>query len=124
MTAADTSTLVAYLSGEKGADVDELDRALEQKQLVLPPVVVTEILSDAKLRKEVTELITQIPTLEIREGYWVRAGQTRAKVLLKGHKARIADALIAQFCLDHQVPLISRDKDFRHFAKICSLKLL
>jgi predicted nucleic acid-binding protein len=124
MIAADTSSLVAFLSGEKGADVDQLDRALEQKQVVLPPAVVTEILSDASLSKEVTDLLTQIPTLDIKEGYWIRAGQARARVLSKGHKARIADALIAQSCLDHQVPLISRGKDFRHFAKLCALKLL
>jgi len=29
----------------------------------------------------------------------------------------LADTLIAQICIDHDVPLITRDKDFRHFAK-------
>ena len=124
MIAVDTSSLVAFLCGKRGADVDQLDRALELKQVALPPAVVIEILSDASLRREVTDLITQIPTLDIKEGYWIRAGHTRARVLAKGCKARIADALIAQSCLDHQVPLISRDKDFRHFVKVCSLKLL
>lgn len=28
-------------------------------------------------------------------------------------KARLADTLIAQLCLDHQLPLITRDSDFK-----------
>jgi predicted nucleic acid-binding protein len=35
----------------------------------------------------------------------------------------LGDALIAQSCIDHDVPLITRDTDFRHFAKHCGLKL-
>jgi predicted nucleic acid-binding protein len=27
----------------------------------------------------------------------------------------LADTLIAQACLDHEVPLVTRDPDFRHF---------
>jgi predicted nucleic acid-binding protein len=35
----------------------------------------------------------------------------------------LADALIAQSCIDHEISLIARDGDFRHFAKHCGLKL-
>jgi len=31
--------------------------------------------------------------------------------------------LIAQACIDNDVALITRDADFRHFAKHCGLKL-
>jgi hypothetical protein len=44
-------------------------------------------------------------------------------LLLKGLKARLADALIAQCCIDADVPLIARDSDFRHFKRWCGLKL-
>ena len=46
MIAADTSSLVAYFNGEAGPDVDKLQAPLNAADLVLPPVVVTEILSD------------------------------------------------------------------------------
>jgi predicted nucleic acid-binding protein len=36
---------------------------------------------------------------------------------------RLADTLIAQSCIDHHVPLITRDVDFRHFAKLGMLVL-
>jgi predicted nucleic acid-binding protein len=41
--------------------------------------------------------------------------------LAKGLKARLADTLIAQSCLDHGVPLITHDTDFRHFAALRGL---
>lgn len=124
MIAIDTSSLVAYLKGDQGQDVEELGRAFDMRHAILPPMVVTEILSDPKLNDEVVDLILQIPLLPVHEGYWERSGRSRAKVLDKGYKARIADALIAQICIDNNVSLLTRDKDFRHFKSVCGLKLI
>jgi predicted nucleic acid-binding protein len=54
--AIDTSAIIAYLSGDSGADMGTVDAALA------------------------------------------------------------SDTLIAQTCIDHDVPLITRDQDFRHFV--------
>jgi len=48
----------------------------------------------------------------------------RAKVLAKRRKARLGDALIAQSCMDHGLPLLTRDKDFRAFVEAAGLELL
>ena len=53
-----------------------------------------------------------------------RVGALRADVIAQGRKARLADALIAQSCLDHSVPLITRDADFRNFARDRELELV
>jgi hypothetical protein len=45
-------------------------------------------------------------------------------LLSQGFKARLGDTLIAQSCLDHDTPLLTRDIDFRHFARLAGLKLL
>jgi predicted nucleic acid-binding protein len=124
MIAADTSSLVAYLQGLNGDDVEALDQALETKQLSLPPAVITEIMSDPKVPAAVLDLLKSLPALEVTEGYWERAGLSRSRVLAKKQKARVADALIAQICIDHKASLISRDRDFHAFAKICGLKLV
>ena len=123
MIAIDTSSLIAFLTGLRGRDVDLLDLALQNKQMILPPVVLTEILSDPKLPKSVGSLLKTVPVLEISEGYWERSGVLRAKIILKGLRARLADTLIAQSCLDHDIALITRDGDFRHFARHGGLKL-
>ena len=101
-----------------------VDVALEQQQAVLPPVVLYELLSAPRLPKRTRTLFQQLPLLDLVEGYWVRAGLLRARILSRGHRARIADALIAQSCLDHDVPLITRDRDFRTFIRLTPLQML
>ncbi len=39
MLAVDSSSLIPYLAGEEGRDVDALEMALQSKQAVLQPVV-------------------------------------------------------------------------------------
>jgi predicted nucleic acid-binding protein len=124
MIAADTSTWVAYLEGSGGEDTILLDRALEARQVLMVPVVLTELLSDPKLPSGVAETLSEVPLIEIDSGYWQRAGVSRAKVLAKRRKVRLGDALIAQSCIDRGVSLLTRDRDFRAFAEAAGLDLL
>jgi predicted nucleic acid-binding protein len=122
--AADSSSFIAHLCGETGEDVEILDQALSDHLVVLPPAVLTELLSEPKLPSSVSELLKTLPLLVITAGYWQRAGALRAAALARSRKARLADTLIAQSCLDYEVPLIARDLDFRVFAKFAGLKVL
>ena len=124
MIAVDTSTWIAYLQGEGGDDTDLLDRALEDRQVLMVPAVLTEVLSDPKLPAEVMQTLSELPLVEVSPGYWQRAGELRAKVLAKRRKARLGDALIAQSCIDSGIPLLTRDRDFRAFATAAGLALL
>jgi predicted nucleic acid-binding protein len=124
MIAADTSSLVAFLEGRDGDDVAVIASALEHQQLALPPAVLTELLSDPALPRSVRTLLGTLPLLEVEPGYWERAGLLRASILKQRKKARVADALIAQSCLDQSTPLVTRDRDFRHFAAAAGLPLL
>jgi predicted nucleic acid-binding protein len=62
--------------------------------------------------------------LELREGYWARAGLLRGQCLAAGRRARLADVLIAQACLDADLPLLTNDADFEVFKLIGGLKLV
>ena len=124
MIAADTSTWIAFLEGASGEDVEHLDRALEGKQVLMVPVVLTELLSDPKLSSTIAETLSGVPLVEIGAGYWHRAGALRAKVLSKRRKARLGDALIAQSCIDGNIPFLTRDRDFRAFAEAANLDLV
>jgi predicted nucleic acid-binding protein len=122
--AADTSSWIAFLEGGTGEDVHLLDRALKDRQVVMVPVVLTELLSEPTLPSQVVKTISDLPLLEVASGYWQRAGALRAKVLAARRKARLGDALIAQSCLDQGIPLITRDRDFRAFAVAAKLNLV
>jgi predicted nucleic acid-binding protein len=124
MIAVDSSSWIAFLGGEPGADVDAVDQALDLKQVVLPPVVMTEILSIPNLDPRVSLFFRALPVLEIEAGFWERAAASRAKILARRLRARLADTLISQSCIDHRVALVTRDSDFRHFARHAGLELV
>ncbi len=124
MIAADTSTWIAFLEGGPGQDTQLLERALADRQVLMVPVVLAELLSDPVLSSGVAETLAEIPMIEAEPGYWQRAGLLRAKVLSIRPKARLGDALIAQTCVDRNIPLLTRDKDSRAFAAAAELNLV
>ena len=66
MIAIDTSSWIAFLSNHESADDDTalVESALADHQACLPPVVLTELLSDPKLPREVATLLSQLPVLD------------------------------------------------------------
>ena len=123
MIAADTSVLIDYFQGKNNTQTERLDEVLTYHSLILPPTVLVEILSDPFLPKKFIEKMLELPLLEPTENFWQRAGINRSKLISKKLKARLADALIAQSCIDYKTPLITNDNDFRHFVKYCDLIL-
>lgn len=124
MIAADTSTWVAFLGGGTGEDIELLDRALKDRQVVMVPAVLTKLLSDPKISPIAAKTLIDLQLAEPTWGYWERAGLLRAKVLAGGRRARLGNALIAQSCIDQDAPLITRDRDFKAFVVAGGLKLL
>lgn len=124
MIAADTSTWVAYFQGSDGQDTRLLDKALQDRQVLMVPVVLTELFSDPELPSDLADTLLQIPPIEMASGYWKRAGVLRAKAIAMRRKARLGDALIAQTCVDRGIPLLTRDGDFRAFAEASGLEII
>jgi len=121
MIAADTSTWISFFEGRQGDDVLALISALQSRQVVMPPPVLTELLSDPELSPSVAQTLLELPLMELREGFWHRAGKLRAKALARKRKARLGDALIAQCCVDLDIALITRDGDFEVFSEYLDL---
>jgi predicted nucleic acid-binding protein len=124
MICADTSSFVAVMQRETGRDVDLVVDAMRQQGLVLAPASVAELLSDPALPAAFEELVLRTPQLEITAGYWERTGKLRARLIRRRFRPKLGDTLIAQSCLDHDVLLVSRDRDFSAFQKVAGLRLL
>jgi predicted nucleic acid-binding protein len=122
--ALDSSALIAYLQGEDVPVAEAVGVVLAERQACLPPVVLTEILSDPTLPPTVAGLLMALPVLSVSEGFWQRAGALRARILAARRRARLADTLIAQSCIDHDVSLVTSDRDFRHFSALGGLQLM
>lgn len=123
MISADTSSLSAYFAGEQTRDTSLVEQALSSRSLCISPIVLTELLSDPQSRTRLEPVVSDWYQLAITPGYWIRASKTRARILGLGLRARLPDTFIAQASIDHDVVLITRDPDFRHFEKYCGLKL-
>jgi predicted nucleic acid-binding protein len=84
--AVDSSAWIAYFAAVPGTETEAVERALAAGQACLPPVVLTELLSDPALPRPVAELLLQLPLLapmqatgtagRLRAGCW---RQTQAK---------------------------------------------
>ncbi len=124
MIAVDTSSFIAFLAGEESEDTALVTQALKDETLILPSFVVTELFSARNLDDGVKAVILELPQLEIPSKFWERAGEMRAAILTAGKKARTLDSMIACCCIVHDIPLIARDNDYRHFADHFGLRLL
>lgn len=123
MIAADTSAWIDYAKGLESDHSRRLEACLGDGNLVMPLPVLFEILSGPGLTSAAEAYIRALPRLEATNGYWERAGELRRALLKKGLKARSMDCLIAQNCIDSDVPLIAADRDYRHFSQL-GLKLI
>ena len=121
--AVDTCVLVDFHYGEISYRTRLVEEKIKLNEVYLPSVVMTEYLSNPRLDKKHYEFFHEMPTLEIFDGYWSRTAETMRKLLKQGLKVKLGDALIAQACIDNDVPLLTRDEDFRHYEKHCGLRL-
>lgn len=58
-------------------------------------------------RRGLDALLAAAPLLPVIDGYWERATLNRRALAQRGLEARLADALIAQSCIDADIPLIT-----------------
>lgn len=117
MIAVDSSSYIAFLGAtDTKTDIAAIHAAAQNKTILFPPMVITELLSDHTMAKSLAVKISHLPTLDLLDGFWQRAGLLRARLREQKRKTRLADACIAQFCIDYKIPLITRDADFRHYV--------
>ena len=120
---ADSSVMIDYFKGINNKETKLVYEMIEEGALILPPMVISELLSNHELDDNTINAISVIPTFDVKDGFWIRSGFSRAKVLSKKLKARMLDVQIAQICIDNDVTIVTRDKDFRHFKKYLGLKI-
>jgi predicted nucleic acid-binding protein len=115
LIAADTNALSRMFDGLVDRSTIAARRAMASGKLHLPPVVVTELLSNPAITDTAIAVVSQFPVLAVMPGFWERAGQLRRGLRAEKKAAGLGDCLIAQSCIDHDIPLITYDLDFRHF---------
>jgi predicted nucleic acid-binding protein len=116
LIAIDTSSFIRYFEDIVAEDTAAVEDALAARRAVIVPVVLVEIFSRPVAPEDPRTLVWSLPVLEIEPGFWHRAARLRADLAGRKLKAKFADCLIAQCCIDHGIPLVTYDHDFRHFV--------
>jgi predicted nucleic acid-binding protein len=119
----DTSAWIRFFSG---SDTDHVAEALEHGAAVLPPIVVSELITGANTqtqRQAIGELLQDAPVHATPLGHWIRVGDLRQALARKGLAVTIPDAHVAQCALDLDAVLLSADGVFSSIARHVPLRL-
>ena len=121
--AVDSSSLQRTFAGAKATDTEIVRRALAQRTAFLPPAVLAEVMSHTEMHSTDAAIALSIPLLPTQPGYWMRAGLLRRNMKeVFGLSIKLPDVLIAQSCLDYDLPLITYDSGFQRLVR-AGLKL-
>jgi predicted nucleic acid-binding protein len=123
----DTTVWADWFNGAGSPEVARLDRALEQQDAGLVPVVLTEVLQGFRIDRDferACELLVQLPLLALDADGHVAAARLFRRLRRRGITVRGAiDCLIAQTCIAAGVELLSTDQDFAAIARHTPLRL-
>lgn len=117
MICVDTNVFVDFFRGTNSKSTEALQKALDEKQLLMNPFVLSELLSSPRLPKKTEKYLLDLPRLEVDPGFFERAGFLRRKIYQAGKGVSIADIYIAQSCIDAQIPLLTTDQDLLMISK-------
>ena len=119
----DSSAWVSYFDGRGEVEVDS---ALEEGRVIIPPIVAAELLSGrlpARQRAEMESFLADLPVFEADLGHWFRVGRLRAELRARGISVSTPDAHVGQCAMDLGALLLSEDRIFRLMAKHAPLRL-
>jgi len=128
----DSSVWIDYFNKKNSEQVEHLEKLLLATALVSPiiifPVIMQEVLQGLVNDISFNTIKENLQGLEYLEydayKFAVEAGQLYRFLRRKGATVRKAnDCLIAALCIDNDIPLFHKDKDFDNIAKYTSLKI-
>lgn len=105
-------------------EIDELRRALETGSVYSTGLVLQELLqgfSKPKAHKQIIEYFAALPLLIPDRDDHIHAAELRNSCRSKGIQIGTIDALFAQLCIRHELPMLTTDKDFDNIVDIAAL---
>lgn len=126
MIIADTSVWIDYFNGKVDSYTDELDKQLNEGNVVLGDLILLEILQGIKSDKAYNKTKKIIETLDQYEmlghNMVTRCANNYRQLRKRGMAIRkTADVIIATFCIENKIPLLFTDRDFKPFVEHCGL---
>lgn len=127
MILVDSSVWIDFFNGTKNNETDKLNKILGLEEVVIGDLILAEVLQgfrsdrDFKVAKDVLTSLT-VHDL-IGEELAIKSANNFRKLRKKGITIRkMADVIIATYCIENKIPLLFTDKDFVPFVDNLRLK--
>lgn len=122
MILVDSSVWIDYFLGRDTPQVEILDRNLGVRAVGVGDLVLTEVLQgfrddkDYRIARSIMDELTVFDMLG--KGMAIKSAENFRKLRKKGITIRkTADVIIATYCIEHSLPLLFSDKDFKPFVR-------
>jgi predicted nucleic acid-binding protein len=127
MILVDSSVWIDYFSGRDTRQSERLDQCLGVIEIGIGDLILTEVLQGFRSDKDYISARSMMCELTVFEMLGkesaIQSAENFRKLRKKGITIRkTADVIIATFCIEHELPLLFSDKDFRPFVQ--HLKML
>jgi predicted nucleic acid-binding protein len=125
MILVDISIWIDYFRGKDDRLVSHMWELLEDDRVALAVPVKIEILprSSAKDRVALRRVLQALPLLMPLPSTWKRMETWAENAAAKGERFGVADLLIAALAADREIPLWSRDEDFKRMQRLGFIQL-
>jgi len=122
MILVDSSVWIDYFLGHDTPQVEILDRSLGVRTIGVGDLVLTEVLQgfradkDYRIARTIMDELTVFAMLGKEMA--IKSAENFRKLRKKGITIRkTADVIIATYCIEHSLPLLFSDKDFKPFVQ-------
>ena len=127
MILVDSSVWIDYFNGNDSAEADFLDRTLGHRTVAIGDLILTEVLQGFRHDKDykiASSMLQELTVFELLgQNMAIKSADNFRKLRKKGFTIRkTADVIIASFCIEHNLPLLFSDKDFRPFEEHLGLQ--
>lgn len=126
----DTSVWSLALRRDRPAESPAIDMLaaalLGGDTVVTTGIVLQELLqgfSGARAQAQIIERFHALPMLTPSRDTHIAAAQLRNACRRRGVQLGTVDALLAQLCIEHELSLLTTDRDFTHAARHLPLRL-
>jgi predicted nucleic acid-binding protein len=125
----DTTVWVDFLSGKSTSQVLALEQLLQDGvDICVCGVVLTEVLQGIRSDKDYAETLSRFEAflfLPMNRSTFIKAASLYRTLRRRGITIRKpVDCMIAAVAIEHNVPLLHKDRDFDPMEKYCGLKVL
>lgn len=126
MILVDSSVWIDYFLGQDTPQVEILDRCLGVRAVGVGDLILTEVLQgfrDDKDYRIALSLMDELTVFDMLGKHLaVKSAENFRKLRKKGVTIRkTADVIIATYCIEHGLPLLFSDKDFKPFVQYLQL---